>query len=203
MAFDLKLGEKPIWVGLLIGFVVAAAVGGSVEYFVFQAMRAENVNLQKKLSGLEDEINRGRAAEKKIVQFKEEVKKLELELEKLLRILPSKYNTDELIKKIETLANQGEFNLKKFQPDKIDPKDFYAEWPIKIELDGTYHNLALFFDKLAKFSRIININELHVTALPSSIDPKRTINAKFVAKTFIYIGDKDSDSSSPAEGGKS
>ena len=201
MALDFKLNEKPFYWGLGIGLFLAIAIAGSAEYFMFKGMRQEIAGMRTELTGLEAEIARGRAAEKRIVQFKEEIKKLELELEKLLRILPSKYNTDELIKKVETLANQGEFNVRKFAPGKVETKDFYAEWPINIEVDVTYHNLALFFDKLAKFSRIININEMSVTAIPgATIDPKKTIAAKFTAMTFIYIGDTGGESS--ASGGK-
>ena len=198
MALDLKLSEKPFYWGLGIGLVFAVAIAGTMEYMVFTKMRQDNRARQDQLKSLEEQIQKGRAAERKLVQFKEEVKKLELELEKLLRILPSKYNTDELIKKMETLANQGEFNLRRFAPDKLEPKDFYAEWPIRVDLDGSYHNLALFFDKLAKFSRIINIAELHISALPPSPDAKRTINSQFIAKTFIYQSDKDTP---PASGG--
>lgn len=198
MALELKLDDKPFYWGLGIGLLVAVVLAGSLEYFVFEGMRKENKGLQAKLGKLEEEIQKGRAAERKIIQFKEEVKKLELELDKLLRILPSKYNTDELIKKIETLANQGEFNLRRFKPEKLEQKDFYAEWPIKIELDGTYHNLALFFDKLAKFSRIVNIAEMKLAALPIRADTKKTISATFTAKTFIYLGDQEPE----AAGGK-
>jgi type IV pilus assembly protein PilO len=190
MALELKLDDKPFYWGLGIGLALAIGLAVALEYFVFTKMKNENKGRQAKLAQLEDEVSKGRAAEKTVVQFKEEVKKLELELEKLLRILPSRYNTDELIKKVETLANQGEFNLRRFAPDKLSPKEFYAEWPIRVDLDGTYHNLALFFDKLAKFSRIINIQELNIQALPPSPNAKRTISANFIAKTFIYLGDQ-------------
>ena len=37
-------------------------------------------------------------------------------------------------------------------------KQTHAEWPITLELDGTYHNLGLFFDCVSKFPRIINVS---------------------------------------------
>ena len=98
-------------------------------------------------------------------QFREEVKRLELELSKLLQILPSKRNTEELIKRIETLTRQGDFTLKKFTPGEFIQKDFYAEWPIDIQVEGTYHNLALFFDRMSRFSRIVNVEDMKITSL--------------------------------------
>ena len=64
-------------------------------------------------------------------------------------------------------------------------RDFYSEWPITINVNGSYHNLALFFDRISRFSRILNIDNLQVSALKRG-DGSHTISAKFQAKTFIY-----------------
>ena len=77
------------------------------------------------------------------------------------------------------------------------PKEFYSEWPIEIVVDGTYHNLALFFDRMSRFSRIINVEDLKINALDNA--PGKSIAANFVAKTFIYTGD---ETGAPAAGGK-
>ena len=74
-------------------------------------MQEEIAAKKVELEGLKQEIQKGRAAERKLAQFREEVKRLELELAKLLQILPSKRNTEELIKRIETLTRQGDFTL--------------------------------------------------------------------------------------------
>jgi len=174
MALELKMEDKPWYYALGIGLLFGAIMAGIVQYAWFR--------------NLNQEIAKGRAAERKLSQFREEVKRLELELSKLLQILPSKRNTEELIKRIETLTRQGDFTLKTFKPGDFVQKDFYAEWPIQIAIDGTYHNLALFFDRMSRFSRIINVEDLKVNTLDSS--PGKSIQANFVAKTFIYTGDE-------------
>jgi len=188
MALDLKLEEKKwsfaIGVGLAIGIALAAAV----HYAWFRNLNAEIASKRTELANLQQEIEKGRAAERKLAQFREEVKRLELELSKLLQILPSKRNTEELIKRIEALTRQGDFTLKKFTPGEFVPKEFYSEWPIDISLDGTYHNLALFFDRMSRFSRIINVEDLKINTLENA--PGKSIAANFTAKTFIYTGDE-------------
>jgi Tfp pilus assembly protein PilO len=151
-------------------------------------MQEEIAAKKVELEGLHQEIAKGRAAERKLAQFREEVKRLELELAKLLQILPSKRNTEELIKRIETLTRQGDFTLKKFTPGEFVQKEFYAEWPIAIQVEGTYHNLALFFDRMSRFSRIVNVEDMKITALDNV--PGKSIAASFVAKTFIYTGEE-------------
>ncbi|HEY6222125.1 MAG TPA: type 4a pilus biogenesis protein PilO [Candidatus Eisenbacteria bacterium] len=197
MAIELKLEEKKWWVALLIGLIFGVLLAAAVDYFVFRGMRKDIEGQRAQLKSLQEEINKGRAAERKLSQFREEVKRLELELAKLLQILPSARNTEELIKRIETLTRQGDFTLKKFTPGEPSNKDFYAVYPIDIALDGTYHNLALFFDRMSRFSRIINVEDLKITNLETV--PGKSIAANFTAKTFIYTAD---ESGTVQSGGK-
>ena len=195
MALELKLEEKKWSYALIVGLAIGLALAGGVHYAWFRGINADIKNKRAELEQLQAEIEKGRAAERKLAQFREEVKRLELELSKLLQILPSKRNTEELIKRIETLTRQGDFTLKKFTPGEFIPKEFYAEWPIDIAVDGTYHNLALFFDRMSRFSRIINVEDLKIGTLDNV--PGKSIAAQFVAKTFIYTGD---ESGGPAGG---
>jgi len=184
---ELKLEEKKWFVAMAMGlFVGLALLGGGYAFWI----KTVNVDIglrKEELKGLQEQIQKGRAAERKLSQFREEVKRLELELAKLLQILPSARNTEELIKRIETLTRQGDFTLKIFKPGDPIAKDFYSEYPIDISLDGAYHNLALLFDRMSRFSRIINVEELKMAGLDNV--PGKSIAANFVAKTFIYTGE--------------
>jgi type IV pilus assembly protein PilO len=73
-------------------------------------------------------------------------------------------------------------------------KEFYSEWPITVDLDGTYHNLALLFDRIGRFSRIINIQDLTISATTPTKTSPHTIAASFIAKTFVY---KEPDANAP------
>ena len=188
MAIDLKLDDKKWYYAAGYGVLIGAILAGAVHYAWFRPLNAEIKGKRAQLEGLQQEIQKGRAAERKLAQFREEVRRLEVELSKLLQVLPSKRNTEELIKRIETLTRQGDFTLRKFTPQDFIPKEFYSEWPIDIALDGTYHNLALFFDRMSRFSRIINVEALKISELRDV--PQKSISATFVAKTFIYTGDE-------------
>jgi type IV pilus assembly protein PilO len=194
VALDLKqLESKPWYWGLGIGLAIAVVLYLAVTFYVppnFNEMRDTIAKKKNEISALEEKINQGRAAERRLPQLREEVRRIELDLQRLLQILPTRRNVEELIKKVEALTRQGDFFLKSFVPKPYINKDFYAEWPIDIQLDGTYHNLALFFDKLARFSRIINVEDLVMTGYPDA-SGGRTLGATFTAKTFIYLGDKE------------
>ncbi|HMM36260.1 MAG TPA: type 4a pilus biogenesis protein PilO [Thermoanaerobaculia bacterium] len=194
MAIELKqLEDKPWYYGLGIGLALAVGLWAVAnwQYPNFKEMQQRLAGLKAEYGQLQEKIERGRVAERRLPQLREEVRRIELDLNRLLEILPTKRNTEELIKKIEALTRQGDFFLKDFRPKEYVNKDFYAEWPIDVVLDGTYHNLALFFDKMARFSRIINVESLTMTGYPDA-RLGRTLGATFTLKTFIYLGDQAS-----------
>lgn len=188
----LTLDDKPWWVGLLVGLLIAAAAVAAVEYTMVKDIKAEIAEANTRIEELDKKIAQGRAAERKLPQFRDEVKRLELELEKLRRILPSSRNTEEIIKKVKSLVDQGDFALRRASfPDinTANASDPYVEWPIEINLDGRYHDLAILFNRLGNFSRIMNVENIRISALGGQ--ENRTISSAFVAKTFVYVEEKD------------
>ena len=202
MALDdlFKFEEKPMWQAAVTGVVIAGLLVGVAEWQFFGPRRREIDAAKAKYASLSAEIEKGRAAERKLAQFREEVKKLELELQKLLQVLPPERDTEDLIKKVEALVHQGDFSLLVLRTNEPIPKDFYKEYPFSIVLNGTYHNLALFFSRMANFSRIINVEDLRMHDLGNV--PGKTLNATFVAKTFIYIGDENAQAPAPPVGNR-
>lgn len=183
----LTLDDKPWWVGLAVGIIIAVAVLYAAETLAVKDLKRRIGDADAKIAELEQKIQQGRAAERKLPQFREEVKRLELELEKLRRILPSRRNTEEIIKKIKSLVDQGEFTLRRlsFPPLNTTSNDPYVEWPISVSVDGRYHDLAILFNRLGNFSRIMNVEQISIAALGSQ--ETKTVSSDFVAKTFVYI----------------
>ena len=107
---------------------------------------------------------------------------------RLTKILPTRKETPVLIKRLKQLVERGFLRFQRFTPGAFEERDYYFEWPIAVELDGTYHELGLFFDRLSSFSRIINVNELKITPKRSGDGP-HTIHASFTQRTFIYKGE--------------
>jgi len=202
MALQLKqLEGKPWYYGLGIGVVL-----GGIFYLIanfyfpnFQEMRRVIERKKGELNALNEKITQGRAAERRLPQLREEVRRIELDLQRLVQILPTQRNTEELIKKVEALTRQGDFFLKRFTPKGYINREFYAEWPIEVQLDATYHNLALFFARVARFSRIINVDDLVMSGYPNA-PAGRTIGVNFVMKTFIYLGDQQAPAAAPPKG---
>ncbi|HXT49633.1 MAG TPA: type 4a pilus biogenesis protein PilO [Thermoanaerobaculia bacterium] len=191
------LKDRPWYVGLGVGVAVAAVLFGLAWWRLYGPMKQRIVSQDAKLSELQGKIQEGRAAKQRLPQFREEVRRLELELDKLLRILPARLNTEDLLRRLRALAEQGDLDILRITPGNLSDKDFYSEWPIRIALQGTYHNLALFFDRVGRFSRIINVDDLVVGAIDPAGNQGHSIRADFTAKTFVY---REEEEEAPEEG---
>ncbi|HEY4591254.1 MAG TPA: type 4a pilus biogenesis protein PilO [Thermoanaerobaculia bacterium] len=206
MALKTGLEGKPWYIGLAAGLGIGVVLFAVGYWRLLDPLREDYDRAVTQLAGLQSKIQEGRAAKNELQKFREEVRQLELELDKLLRILPARRNTPDLMRRIRSLAEQGDFTLRAFTPGVLTDKEFYSEWPIKVDLDGSYHNLALFFDRISRFSRIINVENLEIRALPQVKNPKaqaeanpHTINAKFTAKTFVYKEPEPEDTAATAK----
>jgi type IV pilus assembly protein PilO len=191
---DLSLQGKPLYVGLIVGLVLAAAVVFGVQYALISQIDQDIKNADSQIKELDTKIELGTSAQRKLPQFREEVRRLELELEKLRRILPSQRNTEEIVKKVKSLVDQGDFIWRDAVFPTLGPasgSDPYAEWPIHITIVGRYHNLAILFNRLSNFSRIINVEQISINAISPQIN--RTIQTEFVAKTFVYVEPKEAE----------
>jgi Tfp pilus assembly protein PilO len=177
------LEGKPWYVGGGLGLLLGVVVFGLGWWQFLSPMKDQLAAGDQQLAELQTKIQEGRAAKQQLPKFRDEVHQLEVELDKLLRILPARRNTPDLLRRIRSLAEQGDFALRRFTPGNLSDKEFFSEWPLAISVDGTYHNLALFFDRISRFSRIINIEDLNITAQTAG---QHTITASFTAKTFVY-----------------
>jgi Tfp pilus assembly protein PilO len=94
------LEGKPSYYGLLIGLFLAGGMIFAANYFFIAKINEDITVAEGQITDLDKKIEQGRSAQRKLPQFREEVRRLELELEKLRRILPSARNTEEIIKKV-------------------------------------------------------------------------------------------------------
>jgi type IV pilus assembly protein PilO len=160
---------------------------GTFYYYYEMPARAEMAKQEKQLKSLRADLDKARATAKKLPEFRAEVGNLEHRLETLRAVLPEEKDAADLLRRLQTVAMQSNLVIMGFKPAPIVTKQVHAEWPITLELEGNYHNLAAFFDRLGKFTRIVNISGLEVRSKENKAQPTVTIAAKCVATTFVLL----------------
>jgi type IV pilus assembly protein PilO len=182
----LGLNKLPwkVQVGVFLA-VAVAALGGFYWYYV-QGVQEALATDQKKLDAMKVDINKGRSIARQLPEFKRQITDLQARLETLRAVLPEEKDVGDLLRRLQTLATQSSLQIKGFKPAAIISKQTHAEWPIDLELDGTYHNLGLFFDRVGKFPRIINVSGVKIKAKDKP-QPGSTISAECIATTYVLV----------------
>lgn len=194
-------GQLGVAVSLLV------LIAGGFYYFLWSDMDIQEKQRSAELAALQSDIRSLEVTANKLQEFQREVALREAKLETLKRILPADKETPELMKKVQYLAAQSNLIIRKFTPGATVRKEFplegeapvkpgaakppasneyYQEWPINVDVEGTYHNLGLFFDRVGRLSRLVNVGGLNVKA-NSTPRPSNTINVSCVATTFVYV----------------
>ncbi|HEX2339778.1 MAG TPA: type 4a pilus biogenesis protein PilO [Vicinamibacterales bacterium] len=194
---QISLSRLPWW-GQITAFAIlsGAAVFGFWFYYVSD-VTAEMATREARLQQLRTDITRGLNTAKRLPEFQAGVDDLERRLEALKSVLPEQKDYADILRRVQTLATQSNLTIRGFQPKPVETKQIHEEWPIVLELDGTYHNLGMFFDRISKFPRIINVNALKIRSKdqPSA---NSTISAECTALTFVLV---DSTKAAPAKPG--
>ena len=197
---ELSLTKLP-WYGQIGAFLLLAGVGvGAFVYYYEMPARAEFESRRAQLQSLKKDITMGSATARKLPEFRAQVSELEARLNNLKAVLPEEKDAADLLRRMQTVATQSNLTIKSFKPAAPVTKQLHSEWPINLELDGTYHNLAIFFDRVSKFTRIVNISGLEVKGKDKA-DPNSTISASCVATTFVLL-DHPAPSRGAAPGGR-
>jgi type IV pilus assembly protein PilO len=178
--------KLPLGGQLGVSLAIAALLGGGFWYFYWSSAVDERDEKAAKLEGLNKEIRALEVTAQKLGEFQREVALLEKKLETLKTILPPAKETPDLMRKVQALAAQSNLTINNFTPGATVNRDFYQEWPITMGVAGNYHNLALFFDKVSRLPRLVNVGNLKINSLPNQT-ASQTISVGCTATTFVYI----------------
>jgi type IV pilus assembly protein PilO len=169
-----------------VAALIAALICGAFWYFSYSPMLEQEQQKTAQLETLQREIRVLEVTANKLQEFQREVQLLEAQLETLKRVLPPDKETPDLMRRVQSLAAQSSLSIKKFNPGPEVPKDFYKEVPYNIDVEGTYHNLGIFFDRVSRLSRLVKMANVKVKA-QTAPTASNTVAASGVATTYVYV----------------
>ncbi len=212
---------------ILLAFVVV--ILGLYGYLLYLPQQAVLKDLRLELGKLNKELEEGDAVRRDLAKFQKEKEALERRLALALAQLPNKKEIPSLLRNISSLGKGSglEFLLFKPKPEervaaepetpkggkpgqsKPDqgksepPQAFYARVPLELTMLGSYHNVAVFFDKISKMNRIINILNFSMGDSNQAGD-ETVVKTSCLATTFRFLETEEegSEKEQKAKGGK-
>lgn len=174
--------------------ILVVIIGLLIAGFIFQfyipqrdTIKANHETILK----LQSQYNEQQNILSNLPRFRQEIKMMQESFEKSLKMLPNAREIPSLLTNITTLAKDSGLEINLFQPKPEIVMDFYAKIPVEMKVVGRYHQLGMFFDKLAQLPRIINIIDIKLIRQSSRTQSKSNniiyIAASFNATTFKFI----------------
>ena len=185
---------------ILICAAVFLGLGAGFYYLLYKPKLEKLNDLKQKFAGIQSKLTGARAAAANLEDFQEEYKNALLDFKIALRLLPDKKEIPTLLESVSKSGTDSGLEFILFQPGQEQRADFYAKIPVDVEVRGGFHNIAMFFDRIGKLPRIVNIPNFSLEI------PKRgsatMLSATCVAETYRFLEASETKPSKEKKKGK-
>ncbi len=168
---------------ILLGTILL--LGGLFIWFVYLPKTDEIAKIQKNNTRLIQQITEAKQKTKNLDKFEEDVALVEEQYKEALALLPKKEEIPSLLRNITELGITSNLAFNSFDPGKENDLDMYTEIPVSIQVEGRYHNALLFFDRVGKMKRIVNIQNVSMSPVKDTAE----LNVSCQAVTYKFKED--------------
>lgn len=180
-----KVGKLSKLYRILIFLGIFTVLVGPFIYFIYLPKVKKIEDLKKEQQMLDSRLLRAEAKVRQLKHLENEMQKAQAEFKMVKKKLPEQKEIPSLLANVSRSGHEAGLEFLLFQPGSEIRKDFYAEIPVSIQVSGSYHEVALFFDKVSRLSRIVNIDNINMTKDKSSDDNK--LNTTCSAITYRFV----------------
>jgi type IV pilus assembly protein PilO len=183
------------------GLAALVAVITALNFFLFVSDAADTITSQ---AAQQDTLDK-QLAEKKgiadnLTDRRKEMDQLDQKLQEALTELPERKDIDELLAQLNDVGKKSGLEISRVEPAGETQESFIARIPVKMNVSGNYHEIALFLQEVANMRRIVNVNNIKLTVNSSASRPEKVVlNSDFMATTFRFV---DQTVKKPAGGGQ-
>jgi type IV pilus assembly protein PilO len=127
-----------------------------------------------------------------------ELQQLMADLKLALKELPEDREIPGLLKGISSLGKKVGLEVGRFQPLPEKMREYVAEVPVSLEVQGSYHEVAMFFDRLSKMNRIVYVSNIEMGD-PEERGGKVYLTVTGNAVTFRFLTDEEIQANQQAQ----
>ncbi len=185
------------WKGQAAVIIVVAICLSVVLYFVpggYKSIADSNEEAAKTLASKRAEIAQLQPYQGKLAELNAAIDGLKQQLELQKRIVPEEKEVESFIKLLQAEASHSNIEIRRYEAKPVETKEYYAQAPFALDIDGPYYAVLDFFQRVSKMERIINISDLKMASVskPSGAgvkhsykyEPNESVVATCVATTF-------------------
>lgn len=180
-----KIGMAPAPVKIVLIVIVCIAIAAA-GYFIDTTTQLDELEIAK----VEELTLRTTFTEKhsravNLEAYKQQLEEMRTSFGALLRQLPNSTEIETLLTDISQTGISSGLEIEYFKPEGLNPKEFYAEYPIKLKVTGRYHEFAAFVSGVAALPRIVTLQ--NITIAPADKNSGVKLAMDITAVTYQYI----------------
>lgn len=158
--------------------------------FLFYNPKGKVIKKHKaEIAQLENEIQQVKAQAAELDKYKADKADTDIKFKAASSLLPLQKEIPSLLTNISSQGSNSGLNFISFTPGGEKPLEFYAEIPISITVQGPYHNIGLFLDKISKMERIITVPSLTLGS-PQLENGEMTLSSSLSLVTYRFMEPK-------------
>ena len=173
------------WYGRVGTVAVLVATPGLVGWLAWLEPQLQEIDEGRSaLARREGELRQARRDRAELARLRTRVDDLTRQLGLLGAAVSEAEEVSALLRRLQFFAVRSNLTIRAFAPQPPVEHDLHTAWSYRLSLDGTYHGLAAFFDRIGGLSRVVTIDDLVIRAADPQ-QPDRTITVECRATAIV------------------
>ena len=187
---DLKrIGSAPTIVKVILSTILCVLVSVAGYFLVITPKMEQLEKAEKEEASLRATFDEKAAKAANLDAYKQQLDEMRESFGALLRQLPNKTEIETLLTDISQTGISSGLEIDLFKPEGLVPRDFYAEYPIRLKVTGRYHEFAQFVSGVAALPRIVTLKDIEI--LPAAKDSGVKLSMELTAVTYQYLDEDE------------
>ncbi|VAW62565.1 Type IV pilus biogenesis protein PilO [hydrothermal vent metagenome] len=184
-----KIGSAPTAVKVFLIILICIIAGGAGIFFDTMKQLDQLEFVEQKELELRETFDRKQSKAANLEAYTQQLDEMKQSFGALLRQLPNKTEIESLLTDISQTGIASGLEIKYFKPEGLSPKEFYAEFPIKLRVTGHYHEFGKFVSGVAALPRIVTMRNISITKPGKSDDG--LLQMEVTAVTYQYLDEQE------------
>lgn len=180
-----RIGAAPAIVKIILIMILCLILGGIAVYVDTTTQLDELEKHEKQELTLRGTFDKKQAKAANLDAYAQQLEEMKKSFGALLRQLPNKTEIESLLTDISQTGIASGLEIEFFKPEGLSPKEFYAEYPIKLRVTGRYHEFGKFVSGVAGLPRIVTLRDIKISK-PKE-DSGLLLQMEVTAVTYQYL----------------
>jgi len=183
-----KIGSAPTAVKIIIIVLICLIVLGAGLFFDTKKQLEQLEKKEKEEISLRTTFDEKQSKAANLEAYSQQLDEMKKSFGALLRQLPNKTEIESLLTDISQTGIASGLEIEYFKPEGLVPKEFYAEFPIKLRVTGRYHEFGQFVSGVAALPRIVTMRDI---SIKKAKDSAVLLEMEVTAVTYQYLDEEE------------